>query len=112
MRLFNPFTAAACKISGLNSAQMHSSKQYIRWSYSKSTFSIPCIWIQVFTCSFERGWGGGGGSLNHFKFGTVTVFPPDDGAASTAVKGLTVGVMCVPGCLPGELRARTRYSCL
>ena len=48
----------------------------------------------------------------NFRFGTVIGRFPDDGAASTAVKGLTVGEMCVPGCLPGELRARTRYSCL
>ena len=34
----NPFTATACKISGLKGAHIHASKQYIWWSYNKSTF--------------------------------------------------------------------------
>ena len=34
----NPFTVPALTISGLKSAHIHPCKQYIRWSYKKSTF--------------------------------------------------------------------------
>ena len=39
MSVINPFTAPACKISGLKSAHIHAHKQYILWSYNKSTLS-------------------------------------------------------------------------
>ena len=32
----NPFTATACKISGLKNAHIHATRQYIWWSYNKS----------------------------------------------------------------------------
>ena len=35
----NPFTSPACKISRLKSAHIHASKQYIWWSYNKSTLN-------------------------------------------------------------------------
>ena len=39
IQLLTPSFATACKISGLKSAHIHHSKQYIRWSYNKSTFN-------------------------------------------------------------------------
>ena len=45
MNFMNPFTASACKISGLKSAHIHSSRQYIWRSCSKSTFNTsPFTW--------------------------------------------------------------------
>ena len=56
---FNPFTAPACKISGLKCGHVHACKQYIRWSYKKSTINTVHFNTNNFTCSCERGvWGG------------------------------------------------------
>ena len=49
----NPFTAPPCKISRLKSAHMHACKQYIWWSYNKSTFSPVHFDRILFTCSCE-----------------------------------------------------------
>ena len=51
----NPFTATACKISGLKSAHIHASKQYIRWSCNKSTLNILHFDRNSFMCSCEGG---------------------------------------------------------
>ena len=52
---FNPFTAPACKISGLKSAHIHACKQYVSWSCNKSTFSIVRFDRSPFTCSWKGG---------------------------------------------------------
>ena len=49
----NPFTAPACKISGLKSAHIHPCKQHIWWSYKKSTFNPVHFERSPLTCSFE-----------------------------------------------------------
>ena len=82
----NPFTAPGRKISGLKSAHIHSCKQYIGWSYNKSTFSVVHFdRAQVKGCVCG---GGGGGGLDYFKFGTFICRFLSYGAASTAVKWL------------------------
>ena len=53
--LFNPFTAPACKISRLKSAHIHACKQYIWWSYTKSTFNTVHFDRNLFPCSYEGG---------------------------------------------------------
>ena len=60
-RVFNPFTAPAYNISGLKSAVIHACKQYICWSYNKSTFSTVHFGRNPLTCYEEGGVGGGGG---------------------------------------------------
>ena len=49
----NPFTAPACKISRQKSAHIHACKQYIWWSYNKSTFNTVQFHRNLFTCSCE-----------------------------------------------------------
>ena len=49
----NPFTATACKISGLKRAHIHSCKQYSWWSCNKSTFSTVLFDRSPFTCPCE-----------------------------------------------------------
>ena len=51
----NPFTATACKISGLKSAHIHSSRQYIWWSCNKSTFNTVQFDRNHLACSGEGG---------------------------------------------------------
>ena len=51
----NPFTTPAGKISGLKSAHIHPSKQYIWRSYNKSTFSTVHFDRNPFTCSCKGG---------------------------------------------------------
>ena len=51
----NPFTTPAGNISGLKSAHIHTSKQYIWWSYNKSTFSTVHLDRNPFTCSRKGG---------------------------------------------------------
>ena len=80
----SPFIATAFEISGLKSAHIHGSKQYIWWSCNNSTFSTVHFDRNPFTCLYE----GGKTSLNGFKFGTHTGRFPSDGAASMAVNGL------------------------
>ena len=48
----NPFTAPACKISGLKNAHVYTCKQYTWWSYNKSTVHFG---KGPFTCSHEGG---------------------------------------------------------
>ena len=79
----NPFTAPACKISGLKRSHIHAWKQNIWWSYNRSTFNTAHFDINHFTCSCERGK-----SLNDLKLGTFVGRFPSDGVASMAVKGL------------------------
>ena len=79
----NPFTVPGCKIFGLKSAQIHTCKQYIWWSYNKFSFNTVHFGRSPFTCSCE--WGK---SCNDFKFGTFIGQLPSDGMASKAVKGL------------------------
>ena len=81
--VFNPFTAPACKTFRLKSAHIHACKQYIWWSYNKSTFNTVHFGRSPFTCSGEER-----GNRNHFKFGTSVGRFSSDSAASTAVKGL------------------------
>ena len=81
---FNPFAAAACKISGLKGAHMHSCKWYIWWSCNKSTFSSVHFGASPFTRSCERG-----------KFGTFISGFPSDGVANMAVKGLIITLIYV-----------------
>ena len=51
----NPFSASACKRSGLKSAHIHACKEYIWWSYNKSHFQY-CVYSQKpFTCSCVGG---------------------------------------------------------
>ena len=80
----NPFTATACTISGLKSARTHASRQYIWWSYNKSTFNIEHFDRNPFHVLTWRGKK----SFNVFKFGTFMGRFPSDSAASVAVKGL------------------------
>ena len=47
----NPFTSPACKVSGLKSAHIHSSKQYIWWSYNKPTLNTVHFDKNPFLCS-------------------------------------------------------------
>ena len=112
--LVNPFTATACKISGLESAHIHASKQYSWLSCNKSTFnsvhsvvpgwkvhtytppnsiadcpatnllSIECIVWKSIYVLIRRGKT----SLHGFQFVTFTGRFPTDQAASVAVKGL------------------------
>ena len=49
--ILNPITAPACKISRL---KMHSSKQYTRWSYNKSTFNAVHFHRNPSMCSCLR----------------------------------------------------------
>ena len=51
----NPFTAPACKISGLKSARIHACKQCIWWSCYKSTFSTVHFDRSPVRCSCEGG---------------------------------------------------------
>ena len=85
-----PFTAPACKISGLKIALIHACEQYIRCSYNKSTFNAV-----HFDKVLSRAHAKEGKSFNDFKFGTyvlallcaITHFQ-SDGTSSMAVKGL------------------------
>ena len=70
----NPFTAPACKISGLKSAHMHARKQYLWWSYNKFAFNTVHFDRSPFRCSLD----GGKKSLNDFEFGTFTGRFPND----------------------------------
>ena len=81
---FNPFTATACKISGLKNAHMHSHKQYLWWSYNKSTFNTVQFGRSHFTWSCERG-----------KFGTFIGCFPSDGTANMAVKEVIIMLIYV-----------------
>ena len=65
----NPFSATACKISGLKSAHILASKQDIWWSCSQSTFNAVHFVQNPPTCSRK----GGKKSRNGFKFGTLLV---------------------------------------
>ena len=80
----NLFTATTCKISGLESADIHASKQYRWWSFNKSTSSAVHFNGNPFACSYE----GGKTSLNGFQFGAFVGRLPSDGVASMAVNGL------------------------
>ena len=51
----NPFSATACTISWLKSAHIHTFKQYIWWSYNKSTFNTLHLNRNPFTCSCKKG---------------------------------------------------------
>ena len=79
----NPFTAAACDISGLKGAHIHACKQYILWSCNKSTFSTVHFDRNPFTCSYT-----GEKSLNYFKFDSFIGRFQSDGTAIMAVKRL------------------------
>ena len=75
---FNPFTAPACKISGLKSAHIHTSRHYIWWSCNKSAFSTVHFGRNPFKSFEQRAQK----SLNGFKFGTFIGCFPSDGVAS------------------------------
>ena len=47
----NPFSATACKISGLKSAHIHPCRQYIWWSYNKPIFNAVHFDRNRFTVS-------------------------------------------------------------
>ena len=51
----NPFTASACKISGLKGTYIHACKQSIWWYYNKSTFNTVHFDRNPFMCSSEGG---------------------------------------------------------
>ena len=80
----NPFTASACKISGLKGTYIHACKQSIWWYYNKSTFNTVHFDRNPFKCSSEGGKKG----INNFQFGTFIGRFKSDSAASMAVKGL------------------------
>ena len=82
--VINPFNATACKICGLKSAHMHARKQYIRWSYNKSTFNTVRFDRNPFMCPYE----GGKTSFNSFKFGTFIGRFPSNGVAGMAMNRL------------------------
>ena len=84
-RRINPFTAPACKISGLKRAHIHACKQYIWWSYNKSTFNTVHFNKNPSLCSCQK-------DLNDFKFDAFVGRFQSDGAASMAVKGLNCAV--------------------
>ena len=63
LRLFNPFTAPACKISGLKWANIHTCKQYIWRSYNKSTLNTVRILIEILSRIHAKGVGVGGGGF-------------------------------------------------
>ena len=48
---FNPFTAPAWKMSALKSVHIHACRQYIWWSYNKSSFDTVHFDRNHFTCS-------------------------------------------------------------
>ena len=51
---FNPLTATACQICWLKTAHINASKQYIWWTYHKSTFNTVHFDSSRFTCTFMR----------------------------------------------------------
>ena len=84
LHVINPLTAPACNIFWLKSAHIHTCRQYIRWSYNKSTFNSCAFWY--FLSRALAKWGKS--HLNDFTFGIFIGRCPSDGAASMAVKGL------------------------
>ena len=78
---FNPFTAPACKISGLKIALIRACKQYIRCSYNKSTFNAA-----HFDKVLSRAHAKEEKSLSDFKFGTFIGHFQSDGTSSMAVQ--------------------------
>ena len=79
--MFNPFTAQACKTSGLKSARIHACKYNIYQSHDNKSTLILCILMEIVPhANMEEEE-----SLN-FKLGTVTGHFQ---VASVAVKGLT-----------------------
>ena len=95
-----PFTATACKISGLReSAHIHASKQYIWWSCNKSTLNSVHFNGNHSRAHTPKGEKQAMTStstltqllnyvLNGFQFGTFIGRFPSDGAANTAVNEL------------------------
>ena len=75
---FNSFTAPACKISGLKTANS------IFDGTTTSLHSILCTLIEILLCAHVKGKIG----FNNFKFGTFNGRFKSDSAASMAVKGL------------------------
>ena len=81
----NPFTAPACKFSGLKSAHIHTSEQYNLFDGPAINLpSILCILIEILPRAHAKRQK----SLNGSKFGTFLWLFPSDSAASMAVKGL------------------------
>ena len=84
IKVFNPFTAPDCKISGLKNAHNHACKQYIWWSCNNSTFSA-WILIEVLSRTCAQG---GKKTLYNWKFDSFIGRFSSDDAASMAAKGL------------------------
>ena len=95
--VLNPFTAPACKLSGLKRARKHACKQHIWWTYNNSTSSAVPFGRRPSMCSCEEGKK----SLNDLESRTSIGRFSSDVSASTAVKGLNV--------LPPILEAQTQH---
>ena len=84
MGLFNPFTAPACKISGLKSTTYMPANSIFDGPIT-NLLSIRRSFIEIFSRAHAKGEK----SLNGFKFDTFTDRFQSDSAASVAVKRLT-----------------------
>jgi len=66
--MFNPFTSPACKTSGLKSAHIHASKQYIFRSIT-NLISILCVLMKILSHANAKKRK----KLDDFKFRTFIV---------------------------------------
>ena len=80
----NPFTAPDCQISGLKSAHIKPADSIFDGPVAKP-LSMLCILTEIFPPAHAKGQK----SLDGFKFCTFIGRFQTDGAASTAVKGLS-----------------------
>ena len=78
--LFNPFTAQACKISGLKNPHIHACKWYIWSPLNINVLSVLCTLSEILSRAHAKRF--------HINFCTFIGRFPSDGAASLAVKGL------------------------